>query len=965
MRRIAVLACCATFACADLQPIPTNECGNSVIEQGEDCDTFANPNHAARKLGPNEVLSCAPKDDAPRGCAYRCGTKTADMKDTACPDGWVCGRDEVCRVPALLFTAQPAETLDREPDDVIFEDFDGDTFGDLALFDGADVTVRYGGPGGSFSAGVREPVGLIGLSRSFGFGPAVGDIDGNGTADIVAPTEDGVVALLGRRNKTLEPVNYPTGRVTLPSASVQNSSLTQLAIPGEPGPGYIAFVGDGAGRPVLTVGDVQAPLGARGIDPRDTLETDAPIGPHVIAKADLDGNGGDELVVGFPDHGTLLVFTTLPRQRGARGSVRHIESIELGEGNVLAGHLALVDADGAGPLDLVVEVRAVDGKLHLGLLRGQGAGLGTNRPECAPNCHFGTPERFVAPDVLVRDMVGGVLAMGDINGDQIVDFVVAGLRHTIEPVFGPVGTAIVSDRSGADIAYRVASVGRSGWVEAVIGDFNRDGQGDIAATSSVAGGIDVFLGAPSGLFNRGRVETTVTPHLLVTGDFDGDFVTDIAFFEQIEGSINERLSVSFGRLQGLPIPRPMAEIPTPIGAVTVSARGLDAISDLLVTSFVQSPDPELARLDVYPFGGSTDQRLRAALDLSLTHKTAPLGGLLLGHFTEDDDGMTPRGLDLVAVTLPTINEQNQNVPSEAYLVRAEFLAGRTETSTGPKLIRSDACDVRFASLDKLQCSYSTVLTIPERDRLLGPLGAPGDVALRFGCQDVASGGDGNNLLVQLFRPSIHESQRACNQAEVPSFGLDEVSRAEVTRIDKDQKPDLLLVHGTNGLTSSFGASGVSIHWGAHVSGTAYSIDLGEGELSTRITSQDVLVEDAALADLDLDGDNDVVVLSPFGLFRALQLEDHVFEPLQPLVDSVVFGFGYGGVGPVGVSGMREPVSMLPESGRLFVRDIDGDGVADAVVVRGRSILTYKGEPVPRGGFSFSPPVMSIDPEALR
>ena len=40
---VLIVASVAAIGCFDLPAIPTNTCGNGILEPGEDCDTFANP----------------------------------------------------------------------------------------------------------------------------------------------------------------------------------------------------------------------------------------------------------------------------------------------------------------------------------------------------------------------------------------------------------------------------------------------------------------------------------------------------------------------------------------------------------------------------------------------------------------------------------------------------------------------------------------------------------------------------------------------------------------------------------------------------------------------------------------------------------------------------------------------------------------------------------------------------------
>src|SRR5689334_15139509 len=85
--RIAALAALAGLvvaaaACANLEPMAHDVCGNAVIERdaGEDCDTHV------FEAG----VRCAEAGEA-HACRYVCGA------ESVCPTGWGCGNDGVCR----------------------------------------------------------------------------------------------------------------------------------------------------------------------------------------------------------------------------------------------------------------------------------------------------------------------------------------------------------------------------------------------------------------------------------------------------------------------------------------------------------------------------------------------------------------------------------------------------------------------------------------------------------------------------------------------------------------------------------------------------------------------------------------------------------------------------------------------------------------------------------------------------
>src|SRR5690606_35621628 len=92
-RALALLALVvSTLGCSNLPQIEANECGNRVVEPGEDCDYFVE--HSGTK--------CLPPGE--NGCHYTCAVDQ-DGRGPSCPPGMGCDREGVCLVPSNAFDA--------------------------------------------------------------------------------------------------------------------------------------------------------------------------------------------------------------------------------------------------------------------------------------------------------------------------------------------------------------------------------------------------------------------------------------------------------------------------------------------------------------------------------------------------------------------------------------------------------------------------------------------------------------------------------------------------------------------------------------------------------------------------------------------------------------------------------------------------------------------------------------------
>jgi hypothetical protein len=89
-------------ACADLPSVELGECGNAIIEAGEDCDSFD-------KYGKGVEPVC--REPGKTGECHLDCTPHRDGTRSKCPDGWGCDIDNLCRVPEGTFKAMPRNAV--------------------------------------------------------------------------------------------------------------------------------------------------------------------------------------------------------------------------------------------------------------------------------------------------------------------------------------------------------------------------------------------------------------------------------------------------------------------------------------------------------------------------------------------------------------------------------------------------------------------------------------------------------------------------------------------------------------------------------------------------------------------------------------------------------------------------------------------------------------------------------------
>jgi hypothetical protein len=587
-------------ACAPLEPIEIDgRCGNRILEPevGEDCDGAA----ACRAPG------------APSECRFTC-------EMSACPDGFVCGADRVCRAPREdpRSAFGPPRELFLDAFDVEVADVDGDGIDDLALLRPDELEVRFGDLAGDYTASFR-----LNVDSSAGFempGVDSGDLDGDGLADLVVEQFGGPLILRGRPSRELEQVTrplrqLPSGPVVLPFPIPHLRLLSVRVVDG-----------GGARQPVMIEprGDrvaIDLPLDVLS-GPIADLGVAASILPRSIGVADTSTDGGRVeriALAGLEAREVAIVevactvsgvdpFVTLDCVSSIVDRVELVSPI--GAGTFFA------DVDGDGVRDLIAGVLdGTSGVPGLEVAFGMGDGRFCAAPPaaCLPQgVGRARPlDVFIPFDETMPVIPDLLLFAGDLDGEAPGDFsMVSGLTgNTV--VFGRT-LALDGGRYRLDGSVYSASLFTAQWNGFVAGDFNRDGITDFAASRSVGRSVDAFLGTDRGLFSIFSHQVGATVEHMGLGDFDGDLHDDLVLAEGQAG-----VSVLFGSPQGLServVMSTATNVADVVPADVRSASGVDHATDLLVVTATIATGP--AGMDLYAtlLHGSSRRRMVAPLN---------------------------------------------------------------------------------------------------------------------------------------------------------------------------------------------------------------------------------------------------------------------------------------------------------------------------------------------------------------
>jgi FG-GAP-like repeat len=606
------LACTAGFSgCADLSEMEEGYCGNGVAEPdyGEDCDNFSDETC----IGPGEKnecrLDCSPGDEDVR---------------PACPTGWGCGTDDLCRQPDGTFEEQGWVSLEDAPK-LGVADVDGDRRADLVSVTTQELIVSFFDNEGNVAKSVHR--------YSFPTAPAVGQLTSEESPEDVVLLADGMTVLPGGKDRALQPTAYAPFSVHEPSAK----AVVMEAMP----------MGLEANDPSKWVGDeiiVLAGGKARYIgrwSQSDLMTMDQPTA--TFAGDPLVGSLNpawqcDDLILNFEGAEALIRYNTCQYNALDVVGWNHDDAaiaVHVPSGQQIATPALLVDVNLDERLDLVVGVvepgtdteEFVDEALPV-IAYGVGDGtFNSTPPPPLPEPNPQDPPDPLEPgdgyaDWLTLPNTPGLdrseepqmpLAIGDVNNDGIADYV---MRDAVL-------VSILGPSSSGNLSYGALAANEGYlWDQAVIEDFNANGFPDVIVGSINEHGITFYNGTGIGLFNKFWLPTRGYPAHFTVGDFDGDLVKDLAFaetnVETVDGSEpGDALSVVFGQGFGGPSdPVTMGYLGNieQIAAGSMAAFHLDDIDDLLVIS--RPDDNPASNVSIASLGGSSDRQLLSPFILS-------------------------------------------------------------------------------------------------------------------------------------------------------------------------------------------------------------------------------------------------------------------------------------------------------------------------------------------------------------
>ena len=389
------------------------------------------------------------------------------------------------------FASKSDYSTDRFPLSVTVGDFNGDGNSDLATanYDGNTVSVLLGNGDGSFAGKSDYRAGSIPRCVT------VGDFNGDGTSDLAVANWGGdtVSVLLGNGDGAFTVKgNYSVGSFPL-SVAVGD------------------FNGDG-NSDLATANNVSSTvsilLGYGNGTFMDVRDYSVGSGPNCVAVGDFDGNGKSDLAVSnhgvYPDSNGMV---SILLGRGDGTFTRKSDHV-VGE---QPQFVTVGDFNGDGKSDLAVANQGMypDFSGTVSILLGNGDGTFAGKSDCG-----------------IRLSPYSV-AVGDFNGDGKNDLATANSWSyemvsvgTVSILLGH-GDGTFADESEHSVGSSLSSV--------TVGDFNGDGEMDLATAGNSSDTVSILLGNGDGSFMEARDYSVGScPLAVAVGDFNGDGRSDLA-----------------------------------------------------------------------------------------------------------------------------------------------------------------------------------------------------------------------------------------------------------------------------------------------------------------------------------------------------------------------------------------------------------------------------------------------------
>jgi hypothetical protein len=315
--------------------------------------------------------------------------------------------------------------------------------------------------------------------------------------------------------------------------------------------GMVSFVDASNGNAVLGTAELTSETGA-GFAGSSLLPVTSQNTGNTVLTADFNGDGFPDLVILGNDNISVLLgngdgtFTAAPSPS-----------------NDLPGAIAVGDFNGDGIPDLAVA--PVLDESNSEVLLGNGDGTFTNA-----NGSFGNGNGTATSNSI---------AAADFNGDGKLDLVEA--CTSVDDQSCNLLLVLAGNGDGTFTQIFETPLSFAGSQSMAVGDFNGDGQPDVAVTNSVGNGVNVFLNNKGSLTALAAMPATgESPTSIAAADFNGDGKLDLA----VANSGSNNVTILLGSGDGTFTAAASPAAGTAPNSIAVADFNGDGVPDLAVAN---------------------------------------------------------------------------------------------------------------------------------------------------------------------------------------------------------------------------------------------------------------------------------------------------------------------------------------------------------------------------------------------
>ncbi len=518
--------------CSDLELLNADTCGNLVVETdaGEDCD--------------DDKDGCGASGST-NACRFTCETNS-----TGCPTslGYQCGSDFVCRRSSNTFASMRTYTTETARD-LLVGDVGADGCAEvivtakrsmIAMGFASDKSQSCVDSEQTLRTNRPDPARIIPTPL-----PILTDLtpsDDSGKLSLLSanPSQfgDGLSLHFTSETSVLSPVLFP--RIEKPAAAMRVISATLLNTEAlvlleqrSADKTDVAIIFD-ATKPPSIFPDA-LPIK---IDEIASIITADVFVPPVMPPM-MPPPPCQELVVTKKGSTVIELYQLCTPNGGYQFAPLPNPKITLMDTTVRNENTRLIAADVNGDMITDIVVNGADFKAHVAYGLGDGR-FHSTEPPLAP---------MVMPNQKTSTITTTNMAETTAAGeDRIFIAVEMDSMHAGVEFYGP------PCPPHADTFTSPTCGSVTGGCEAIVVDIDNDGDQDVVVSEGQ--GVDLAIHRQSGgAFNVTFLDTTCPPHNLGAGDFDGDGVNDVAFFDQATNSRGDNttsLSIVYGNALAAP-----------------------------------------------------------------------------------------------------------------------------------------------------------------------------------------------------------------------------------------------------------------------------------------------------------------------------------------------------------------------------------------------------------------------------